>query len=60
MFSVGLYPLFEGRLAIIATVRAIIKDLSGRKLAEVIEDEGTDFPPSGTDAKLEEKIAEKS
>jgi hypothetical protein len=44
----------------VATVRAIYKDVTGKQLAEVIEEEGVETPPETTDGKLEEKIAEKS
>ena len=42
-------------MAILATLRAIYKDVTGKQLAEVIEEQGTDTPPTAVDGKLEKE-----
>jgi hypothetical protein len=58
-FSVGLFPLWEGRFAIASTVRAIYKDISGKGRTTIMTGDGIDTPPSvEADVKGGEKISE--
>lgn len=58
-FSVGLFPLWEGRFAIASTLRAIYKDVSGKGRTTIMTGEGVDTPPSlEGDVKGNEKISQ--
>jgi hypothetical protein len=59
VFSVGLFPLWEGRFAIASTVCAIYKDVSGKGRTIIMTGQGVDTPPSvEVDVKGNEKILE--